>query len=156
MRRRLGWVLVVSMMVLAAVVLASGITAEMVGANRCRECHSSAYRVWENSAHKRAHPALPPENQKDQRCEQCHGTAEETVGSVQCESCHGAGRHYARSNVMKDPELARIVGLVDVNEEVCRRCHNESTPSVRPFDFSNMWKAISHGLDGRESNSPEH
>jgi hypothetical protein len=46
---------------------------------------------------------------------------------------------------MKDAELSRLVGLVEVEEAVCRRCHTDSTPSVRAYEHARMWQAIQHG-----------
>jgi hypothetical protein len=45
---------------------------------------------------------------------------------------------------MKDPELARLVGLLDPSEKGCRTCHDASSPSLRPFDFASRLKAIDH------------
>jgi excinuclease UvrABC ATPase subunit len=126
--------------------------AEFVGARACGKCHPSAYQAWKSSPHSRAHAALPKENVKDPRCMRCHGDGDADLGAVQCESCHGAGRYYARRNVMRDTELSRIVGLIDVTEEVCRRCHTDAAPNVQTFDQERMWGHISHG---REAKAPE-
>ncbi len=45
---------------------------------------------------------------------------------------------------MKDPELARWVGLQDPSEKSCRSCHDASSPSLKPFDFAEKLKAIDH------------
>jgi hypothetical protein len=73
------------------------------------------------------------------------------VGGVQCESCHGSGIYYAKRYVMKDRELARIVGLVDVAAKTCQRCHTESTPSIQAFDFRRLWEVIAHGQDEKKT-----
>jgi hypothetical protein len=140
----------------ASVVLATtAMNAEFVGARACGKCHPSAYQAWAKSPHSRAHSALPKENAEDPRCMRCHGSGEAEVGAVQCESCHGAGRYYARRNVMKDNELSRIVGLIDVAEEVCRRCHTDAAPNVQPFEWERMWGHISHGREAKVSEKPE-
>ncbi len=122
-------------------------TDEMVGAKRCGQCHKSAYEVWKTTRHSRANKALDSHQAKDPRCMQCHGTTSERTGGVQCEECHGPGKHYAYSYVMKDKVLSRLVGLNIPKHEVCGRCHTDSTPSIRTFDFSTMWGIVNHGLD---------
>ncbi len=58
-----------------------------------------------------------------------------------CETCHGGGQYYSPDYVMKDAELARLVGLVDPSEKSCRNCHDASSPSLKPFDFVEKLKA---------------
>lgn len=144
--------IVVALVSIAAVVLAaSALNREFVGARACGKCHPTAFEVWKKSPHSRAHAALPKQNTKDPRCMRCHGDGDADRGAVQCESCHGAGRYYAKRHVMKDRELSRIVGLENVTDEVCRRCHTEGAPSVQQFDRERMWGHISHGREPRTS-----
>lgn len=151
--RRIVFIVVALMSIVVASVLAtSAMTVEFVGARACGKCHPAAYQVWKSSPHSRAHAALPKENIKDPRCMRCHGSGDPDRGAVQCEYCHGAGKYYAKRNVMKDTELSRIVGLVDVTEKVCRRCHTDAAPNVQTFDQERMWGHISHG---REAKAPE-
>lgn len=63
---------------------------------------------------------------------------------VQCESCHGPGRHYAASYLMRDPMVARALGLVEPGEAVCRRCHTADTPSLAPFDYDALLPLVDH------------
>lgn len=122
-------------------------TDEMVGAQRCGECHHSAYETWKSTRHSRANKALDSHQATDPRCSQCHGTTSQRTGNVQCEECHGPGKHYAYSYVMKDKVLSRLVGLKVPEQNVCGRCHTDSTPSIRTFDYSTMWGIVNHGLD---------
>lgn len=89
---------------------------------------------------------LSVQQQKDMRCLSCHSPnqVEQKVANVSCETCHGGGQFYSAQFVMKDPELARLVGLVDPGEKSCRACHDGSSPSVRPFEFAAKLKAIDH------------
>lgn len=152
MRRVVLMVVALTFLAVAAVVLAgSAMTAEFVGARACAKCHPSAFEAWKKSPHSRAHAALPKQNIKDPRCMRCHGDGDADRGAVQCESCHGAGRYYAKRHVMKDKELSRIVGLEDVTDEVCRRCHTDGAPSVQQFDRERMWGHISHGREPKKS-----
>lgn len=127
-----------------------------IGAKRCQTCHEWEYQQWAKEPHAQAHLALTPAQLKDGKCNGCHTMVpaqleEEKLAGVQCESCHGGGRYYYQSFVMKDRELARLVGLTDPTAEQCQRCHNESAPSIKPFDFAALWAKIDHGRAAREA-----
>lgn len=133
---------------LAALVLGASFAHAwtFLGPESCQSCHPDAYAAWSASAHARSMQALSLRQQKDGRCVSCHAPnlAEAQVSAVTCESCHGSGQWYSPRYVMKDPELSRLVGLVDPNEKSCRGCHDASVPSMRPFDFPAALKAIDH------------
>jgi nitrate/TMAO reductase-like tetraheme cytochrome c subunit len=133
------------LLVLASAVLASGQTSNFIGAERCGKCHPQEFEAWKSTAHQRAQVALPQESKNDPRCIRCHAVGKDAQQGVQCESCHGPGKFYAKRFVMKDPELSRIVGLVDVGEKSCRSCHTESAPTILPFEWDRMWQSIAHG-----------
>jgi hypothetical protein len=124
-----------------------------IGAERCKTCHEFEFRVWAASPHARAHANLSAEQAKDPKCNVCHTMLPEQMDErflgIQCERCHGAGRYYHRRYVMRDRELARLVGLVEPKEEHCRQCHTEGTPSIAPFDMAEMWRRMDHGKAAR-------
>ncbi|MBN2497465.1 MAG: hypothetical protein JXR96_22930 [Deltaproteobacteria bacterium] len=151
MRRWLALIAALAAAALASVVVASAVTTEeFVGEGRCQDCHRSAHQVWKASAHARAHEALSGAQSADPRCTQCHGVAVRGVAGVQCESCHGAGHYYAKRYVMRDEVLCRIVGLDEVGEKTCKRCHTENNPSIRAFDYPAMWRIVQHGREPKE------
>ncbi len=119
---------------------------DFLGPESCQGCHLEAYFAWKASPHARAKDTLTPAAQKDARCLSCHSPneAEQRVAGVSCESCHGGGQYYVAAYVMKDAELARLVGLADPSEKGCRTCHDASSPSLKPFDFVSKLKAIDH------------
>ena len=119
---------------------------DFLGSESCQACHPDAWAAWQATGHARARDVLSPAQQKDMRCLSCHSPnqVEQKVAHVSCETCHGGGQFYSAKFVMKDPELARLVGLVDPGEKSCRGCHDGSSPSVRPFDFAAKLKAIEH------------
>jgi len=88
---------------------------------------------------------------RDGACLSCHGTgdgpaARARLPGVQCEACHGAGRAYAPDDVMRDPFLARALGLRDLATDpaaACLRCHRART-TPEPFDFAKSWARIAH------------
>lgn len=120
--------------------------ADFVGPESCKGCHPEAYAAWKQSKHARARDSLSPVQQKDARCLSCHAPnlTDQHLPQITCETCHGGGQYYATSYVMKDPELLRMVGLVDPSEKSCRTCHDASSPSLTPFDFVEKLKLIDH------------
>lgn len=133
--------------VVLAVRAEAPLTSNLVGAAACGECHRNAYQSWSATAHSQANKRLPQESRNDSRCLRCHGTPDGATGGVQCEHCHGAGFIYAKRHVMKDKELAHMVGLVKAGLDDCRRCHTESSPALRSFASDAAWLQIKHGLD---------
>jgi hypothetical protein len=120
--------------------------ADFLGPESCKACHPDAYTSWKASKHARARDSLSPQQQKDSRCLSCHSPneTEAQVQNITCETCHGGGQYYTPVYVMKDPELARLVGLQDPSEKSCRTCHDASSPSLKPFDFVEKLKLIDH------------
>jgi formate-dependent nitrite reductase cytochrome c552 subunit len=135
----------------AGLVSGAALAADFLGPESCKGCHGEAYALWSVSKHARSMEALTPEQQRDPRCTACHApnVAEQRVAAVSCETCHGGGQYYAPAYVMKDPELARLVGLLDPGERSCRSCHDAGSPSLRPFDFTSKLKAMDHWTVGR-------
>jgi hypothetical protein len=135
-------------MIFAWVVLGSSLAtaADVLGPESCQGCHPDAFAAWSSSPHARSREVLSPQQQKDARCLSCHSPNEtdQKVANVTCETCHGGGQYYLARYVMKDADLARLVGLVDPSERSCRSCHDGSSPSLKPFDFGAKLKAIDH------------
>ena len=129
-----------------ALASAAALGADFLGPEACKGCHPDAYAAWSTSKHARSTESLTREQQKDPRCTASHAPnlSEQRVGAISCETCHGAGQYYAPAYVMKDSELARLVGLVDPGERSCRSCHDAGSPSLRPFDFAAKLKAMDH------------
>jgi hypothetical protein len=119
--------------------------ATHVGPETCKACHPAAYEIWRAGPHARALDALPAQSRKDPRCLSCHSPdAGEGLAGITCEACHGPGRLYAAPYVMRDPELARLVGLTDVGEKSCLACHGESAPSLVRFAYVKKLPVIDH------------
>jgi hypothetical protein len=134
--------------VLAIGLPAAPLASDRVGAETCKACHPAAYEAWRASPHARARETLPERSRNDKRCLSCHAPdLDEGVGGVSCEACHGPGRIYSASHVMRDPELARAVGLADPGERTCAGCHTESTPSLVRFEYGRKLPLIRHWED---------
>ena len=147
---------------------------QLVGSPKCKACHRTKtgdqWTIWTESAHAKAFETLASEEskaiaaekglgdpQKEAECLKCHATraflgCEVTVSDkgkynhsegVGCEACHGAGSDFKK--VMKDHEAAVLAGLAtDLGEELCRKCHNEESPTFESFDYATQWAAIEH------------
>src|SRR5512143_3624713 len=115
---------------------AAALGGDLVGPEGCKACHPAAFESWRETAHARAQESLPPRSRQDPRCTACHAPdLDKGVAGVSCEACHGPGQAYAQSYVMRDPELARAVGLCLGGEKTCLACHTESAPSLGKFEY---------------------
>jgi hypothetical protein len=143
-----------------------------IGASKCKMCHmkpatGDQYNIWLKGPHANAMKTLASDEAKkiatekgiadpttDAACISCHSTVggidaklnasakmDEGVG---CESCHGPGSMYKGASVMKNRELALSKGMIMPTEEVCKTCHNEKSPTYKPFNFSEMSAKIAH------------
>lgn len=133
------------LLALLAVLPALAAAQGVVGPETCRACHPGAHAAWREGPHARAYDILPERSRKDPRCLGCHAPQiAQGLSGVSCEACHGAGAVYSARHVMRDPELARAVGLVDPDEKTCLACHTESTPSLERFDFAVKRRLVAH------------
>jgi hypothetical protein len=130
----------------AAVAAAAGAAPrDRLGADACAQsCHADALASWRKTAHARASSTeVLGRRARDAACLSCHATARDLPG-VQCESCHGDGARYAEEDVMRDPFLARRLGLADAKQS-CVRCHRaDAATTLAPFDYDTAWKKVAH------------
>lgn len=143
-----------------------------VGTKGCVMCHKtekqgSQLAIWEKSKHAQAYTTLTTEKANEiakskgittpaaeaKECLECHaivGDAKANVkDGVQCESCHGAGADYKAMGVMKVKADAIAKGMVAFADKAaieakCRTCHNEKSPTAKPFNFAESWAKIEH------------
>ena len=126
------------------------------------------YKKWQDSAHSKAYETLASEEskkvaekvgvkgdpQKAAECLTCHVTAYNAPASekaesfsmtegVGCEECHGPGSLYKSMSIMKalragtqDP---KAVAFQKDGKETCLQCHNEKSPTYKPFNFEERW-----------------
>ena len=119
-----------------AIAKAKGLKTTPDQAGECLQCHvtgwgeASGYQLSVDAADKKA------------------VSQNESLKSVSCESCHGAGSLYKSKSVMvavRDGSTeAASVGLVIPNEAVCLGCHNEKSPTAKPFVFAERAAKIAH------------
>lgn len=133
---------------------------EYVGAkDGCRRCHFKEYRSWQKTPHATSLETLPEDKRTDEACVKCHVTGfgeptgftsvDETpdLAHVGCEACHGPGSLYKDKDVMKDREKAISMGMVLPDEETCRGCHNEQSPTFEGFDFETAVEEGVHEIE---------
>lgn len=123
--------------------LSLGARRDYVGTPACGACHPAQLAAWQATAHARADRAVPS---GQARCRACHSTGDAPTGAayfpdVGCEACHGAGAAYGEADVMRDPALARLLGLVDLRDPViranrCARCHTGPRTRLTPIDLT--------------------
>lgn len=148
---------------------------EFVGVSKCALCHKKPekgeqFRIWQESKHAKAFETLgTPEAkaaaaklgiddpQTSGKCLKCHSTAygfselkvTEAIPveeGISCESCHGPGKDYMKKSMMEDRDAAIGAGLAIPDENTCRKCHNEESPSFKVFDFKERWELIKHNI----------
>ncbi|MBX2813351.1 MAG: cytochrome c family protein [Myxococcales bacterium] len=147
-------------LVIGAVALSPPVWArEPIGATRCGTCHIAEFEDWRVSAHARSLASLTKEQQKDPTCRSCHTLApnsdDEGLAGVQCESCHGIGTYYAPTHVMRDRQLAQLLGLQTISAATCRGCHSGVDARLKPIDYRKMIESVSHKLkDSEQPNLP--
>ena len=70
--------------------------------------------------------------------------------AVGCEACHGAGSKYKSKKVMQGIHTKELsgakYGLLSVSEETCVVCHNESSPTFKPFNYDERIDNIAHPI----------
>ncbi len=143
-----------------------------IGAAKCKMCHmkpakGEQYNVWLKGPHANAMKSLATDEAKkiatekgiadpttDAACVKCHATVGhidkglvagiKMSEGVSCESCHGPGSMYKGASVMKNRELAMQKGMILPTEEVCKTCHNEESPTYKPFNYAEKSAQIAH------------
>lgn len=136
-----------------ALCLLSGATEmDYVGVSDCESCHQEQAKKWRDSPHAKATLTLG-ERATETACRTCHATGLAPLGQsplpgVQCEACHGAGRGYRDEDIMRNPLLAEILGLVDLSSKEARRnlclgCH-QAGAKITPFAVEAKWQEIAH------------
>jgi hypothetical protein len=111
--------------------------------------------------------------QKDKNCVMCHVTAYEVPAAqkgkkfdqtqgVQCETCHGPGGNHVKARLDAEEEAGDKVVQLPKGEivhvpaaETCKQCHNEKSPTYKPFDFAGFAKKIAH-LDPRRNHPADY
>jgi hypothetical protein len=139
------------------IVIATPVAAaprDYLGAAACGQCHAPALAAWEKSARAGASaPEVLVERGRDPACLACHATGDgasvaSLLPGVQCEACHGGGAAYAVDDIMRDPPLARALGLRDLEADlaaVCARCHRPGAGTrAAKFDAAAAWTKIQH------------
>lgn len=166
--------------------------ARFVGIKGCKKCHQKSsigkqYKVWSGMKHAKAFELLKTDEAakvataagvkgkafEAPECLKCHttafGLAKERYGEkfnpeqgVTCETCHGPGEFFAKPEDKKLHKEAFGKGYLEPDEELCRSCHNESSPTWKPdrdkdkdgnpvgFDYESRLEDIAHPIPKKE------
>jgi DnaJ-class molecular chaperone len=70
------------------------------------------------------------------------------LARIGCESCHGPGNAYKSKKTMllvSNGEIdCKDLGFLKTDQTSCKKCHNEDSPTYKPFDFTVRVKEIMH------------
>ncbi len=139
-----------------------------------KDVTKNSYDIWKDGPHSKTYEVLASDEakavakergienpQEADECLKCHVTAhgvdEQYLGKkyapedgVGCESCHGAGKDYSKAKVKKAIKNGEVdpasVGLLKPDENTCRTCHNEESPTYKEFNFSERYEKIKHPI----------
>ncbi len=128
--------------------------------------HAGAYNVLATDAAKEVAKKAGIEGnpQESAKCLKCHVTAYDAPASakaatltleegVGCEACHGPGSLYKSMKVMKDltagTQDAKAVSYQKGEEATCKKCHNETSPTFKSFNYAEAQKLIAHPVPAK-------
>ncbi len=151
----------------------SYIGTKMCGMCHKTEAQGQQLSIWEKSKHAQAYKVLLTDEAnkvakekgfttkavETEACLKCHvsgynvdvtmrGEKFNIEDGVQCETCHGPGSEYKSKKVMEDKKLSVENGLMvyEKTEDLCKKCHNEESPTHKEFKFEEMWTKIKHDV----------
>lgn len=74
--------------------------------------------------------------------------------AVGCEACHGPGSKYKSKKIMQAIFAGELdgttVGLTKISEKTCTGCHNEESPTFKPFNYGERKVEIAHSIPETE------
>ena len=135
--------------------------------------HSKAYELLASDKAKEVGKKLGiDEPQKSEKCLKCHVTAYgedkkefkasfKMESGVQCETCHGPGESHQKKRFAEAMKKGSEPAPITTDEihagrtmELCKKCHNEESPTFKPFCLTERMKKIEH-LDPRKKRSED-
>lgn len=89
----------------------------------CLKCHSTGYFPGDQT--------MPTNNKED---------------GVTCEACHGPGSAYKNKHGKDKKDEGIKLGLVigTNDEKICKRCHNQESPTFVGFNYKKDWEKVKH------------
>lgn len=133
-----------------------------------KEKHPNAYQALASDKAKEYAKArgIEGDPQKSDKCLKCHVTAfaapkdelhksfDPTLG-VQCETCHGPGENHLKARMAAaaeapegaEPKYTAVPAdeiIANPPMKTCLQCHNEESPSFKPFCFHKRVEDIRH------------
>ena len=127
--------------------------------------HAKAFEVLKSEEAKKVATKMGiADPATDAKCLKCHVTGfaapaankEATLTQeegVSCEACHGPGSGYKSMKVMKqlvagevEPASVGLIAGADNFKAQCVKCHNEESPTYKPFVYEESVKKIAHPM----------
>ncbi|HVS12275.1 MAG TPA: cytochrome c family protein [Planctomycetota bacterium] len=110
----------------------------------CLRCHVTAFGLPEDQIKKGFDPKLGVQ------CETCHGPGDNHVKArmAAVAKAAGAGEIPKGPQPIDESEMSSKIGM-----ETCLGCHNEQSPTFKPFCFCERAATIRH-LDPRKTHAP--
>jgi hypothetical protein len=128
------------------------------GEDKCRSCHTAAYRITHASGHAHAYATLVKKGSEyDPECLRCHTVGygardgfinlqkTPNLAGVQCENCHGRGTAHIQAVQSGKTGRAATLMLRAMTPNSCVRCHDEENSAN--FQFATFWPKIKHGAE---------
>ncbi|MCJ7801788.1 MAG: cytochrome c family protein [Candidatus Marinimicrobia bacterium] len=123
-----------------------GITVEAWKAPECLKCHTTGFGAGGYEVKCDAF-WNPKADDKDgaKAVKRMEG-----LQAVGCEACHGAGSEYKSSKTMaaihNGETDGKTVGLTKIDKTTCLVCHNEKSPTYKPFNYEVRIKEVQHPM----------
>lgn len=128
-----------------------GITAKAWKAPECLKCHTTGFGAggYEVKCDDFWKPA------EDDKAGAKAVKRMQGLQDVGCEACHGAGSKYKSKKKMQAIFAGELdgttVGLTTIDEKTCTVCHNEESPTYKPFNYDEKIGEVSHPVPPREN-----
>lgn len=128
----------------AQIAAEKGIEGEAWKAPECLKCHVTGFGVdgYEVKCDDFWNPA------EDDKAGAKAVKRMKGLEAVGCEACHGPGSKYKSKKVKLAIVAGEIeassVGLLKVNKETCIACHNDESPTYKPFNYEEKVLEIQH------------
>ena len=132
---------------LSSLIFAQDIT--YIGSSKCKMCLLCHTTGFNDGGYEVKDEAFWSPNPEDREATKSVKQMAD-LQSVGCEACHGPGSVYKSMSKMKAIYAGELdgstVGLKVANEETCKTCHNEKSPTFKSFSFAEWFAKIAHPM----------
>jgi len=127
-----------------------GISVNAWEAPECLKCHTTGFGVGGYEVKDEDFWNPEPEDKTGVKAvKRMNG-----LQAVGCEACHGPGSKYKSKKTMQAIFAGELdgttVGLIKISEKTCTGCHNEESPTYKPFNYEERNAEIAHPIPEKE------